>query len=143
MTAKLQSIDIDHLLVFLGETAALSFLQFLRQLLRQHMGPSSFTESSSNVMLEAQSPEANAAELIDDIDLQRNFIQYYLAATSGLLALHTHASVDTLVGRVSAFDSRSRLDQAEALLAVAIGAQAEMPPASTQGSPTIRSRVRG
>ena len=75
-------------------------------------------------MLEAQSPEANPAELVDDIEMQRNFIQYYLAASSGLLALHTHASVDTLVNRVSAFDSRSRLDQAEALLAVAIGAQA-------------------
>jgi len=75
-------------------------------------------------MLEAQSPEANPAELVDDIDLQRNFILYYLAATSGLLTLHTIASVDSLVSRISAFDSRSRLEQAEALLAVAVGAQA-------------------
>jgi hypothetical protein len=75
-------------------------------------------------MLEAQSPEANAGELIDDVDMQQNLILYYLAATSGLLALHTFANVDMLINRISAVESRSRLDQAEALLAVAIGAQA-------------------
>jgi hypothetical protein len=88
------------------------------------MGPSNFTEASSNVMLEAQSPEANAAELVEDIDLQRNFILYYLAATSGLLELHRLADLDTLITRISSFDNRSRLEQAEALLVVAIGAQA-------------------
>lgn len=75
-------------------------------------------------MLEAQSPEANAVELVEDLDLQRNFIQYYLAATSGLLALHTHASVESLLSQVTAFDHRFKLEQAESLLAMAIGAQA-------------------
>lgn len=35
----------DSCLVYIGENASLSFLQFLRQILKKYMGPSPFTEN--------------------------------------------------------------------------------------------------
>lgn len=65
----------------MGNAAALAFLQFLRQILSQHMGPSQFTENSrGNVMLEAQSLGEIVSEVEQDPQMNRRLINKFFLA---------------------------------------------------------------
>jgi hypothetical protein len=74
------------LLVYVGGTASLSFLQFLRQTIKQQMGPSVFTNNDRrNVMLEVRSPEdTNTTILEEDESQKRALIEVYFAAVSAV-----------------------------------------------------------
>lgn len=122
--------------LYVGETASLSFLQFLRKTLRQQMGPSPFTESEfSNQMLEVDMDGARL-DSIDDLDQvesgdqRRALIQCYFEASSAILDLYTKAEIfevlaDTglspSISHIS--DRHQRDDHAAICLMLAIGAQ--------------------
>lgn len=59
-------------LVYVGAISSLSLLEFLRQVLRRHMGPSSFTETESDDMtleIDQHHRSSSLPELIDlDVD---------------------------------------------------------------------------
>lgn len=70
-------------IVYIGETSALSFLQFLRGIMKQYMGPSSFTENGRlNIMLEADENEDQTVTLEESIEDKRELIQAYFEAVS-------------------------------------------------------------
>lgn len=57
--------------VYIGRSAALSFLQFLRATLKQYAGPSAFTESQTrHMMLEESVVGAGPSEFHDELDHQ-------------------------------------------------------------------------
>lgn len=71
--------------VYVGKTAAISMLQFLRNVLRRYAGPSTFTESRrSNSMLEAtlRSASHRPTDFVDNLDLSERteLIHYYKVA---------------------------------------------------------------
>lgn len=69
--------------VYIGETGALSFLQFLRHIIRQQMGPSLFTETNRrNVMLEVSSSEDTNNNFTEDEAQKRALIDVYFVAVS-------------------------------------------------------------
>jgi hypothetical protein len=71
--------------MYIGKTASLAFLRFLRQILSQHMGPSQFTENQrGNVMLEAQLPAEGSLELEDSLDEKRVLVDGFFLAASFL-----------------------------------------------------------
>lgn len=107
--------------VYVGATASLSFLHFLRQVLRQHIGPSNFTEAPANVMLEANSPETTSCSIAEDPELQHNYIQYFLAATSGIIGFYSSEDLNHSLG--TPFTSSQSMHSVDTLLAMAIGAQ--------------------
>ena len=72
--------------VYVGNTAALAFLQFLRQILSQHMGPSQFTENrNGNVMLEARISGEGVADFEDSLEDKRTLVDNYFLAVSASL----------------------------------------------------------
>jgi hypothetical protein len=77
--------------VYIGKTASLTFLQFLRQTIRQQMGPSTFTESArQNVMLEADAGEITR-EVFEEGDHELTLIDtFYAAVCSSALGSHSH-----------------------------------------------------
>lgn len=70
--------------VYVGNTAALSFLGFLRIALRQHLGPSNFTDTEDREMLEVVVPEAQGTEFDDTLtDAEKGeLVQCFLEAVS-------------------------------------------------------------
>lgn len=121
--------------LYVGETASLSFLQFLRKTLRQQMGPSPFTESEfSNQMLEVDLDDSRAQvdepDGLEDQDQKRALLQCFFEATSAILDLYTkdeafefltHAGPSPSISLVS--DRCKRDDHAALCLMLAIGAQ--------------------
>lgn len=121
--------------LYIGETASLSFLQFLRKTLRQQMGPSPFTESEfSNQMLEVDVGEnqlhADEPDGLEDQDQKRALIQCFFEATSAILDLYTKdeafefladAGPSPSISQVG--DRQKRDDHAALCLMLAIGAQ--------------------
>ncbi|KAG9520784.1 hypothetical protein KCV07_g4155, partial [Aureobasidium melanogenum] len=112
--------------VFVGKIASLSFLHFLRRVLKWQMGPNSFTEyARENVMLEAgdltgrlqASPGSAQAE-------ERTLIDCFFAATNGILHLYTRDEMMYIMSNVNDASSKSyREDNAAINLVIAIGAQ--------------------
>ncbi|KAG9943610.1 hypothetical protein KCU85_g8549, partial [Aureobasidium melanogenum] len=112
--------------VFVGKIASLSFLHFLRRVLKWQMGPNSFTEyARENVMLEAgdltgrlqASPGSEQAE-------ERSLIDCFFAATNGILHLYTREEMMFIMSNVNDVSSKSyREDNAAINLVIAIGAQ--------------------
>jgi hypothetical protein len=69
--------------VYIGKTAGLAFLHFLRQILSEHMGPSQFTENMrGDVMLEAQLPDAGPPELNLSLEEKALLIDGFFLAVS-------------------------------------------------------------
>lgn len=66
--------------VYIGETASLSYLQFVRHVLKKCMGPTHFTENEfTNYMLETEPlPNVSNASTILDQDQKRSLVQSYL-----------------------------------------------------------------
>jgi hypothetical protein len=121
--------------LYVGETASLSFLQFLRKTLRQQMGPSPFTESEfSNQMLEVDQNDKTAdddeTESLEDEDQKRALVQCFFEATSAVLDLYTKDQAFDLLAEagpspgISLISDRQKRDDHAALcLMLAIGAQ--------------------
>lgn len=66
--------------VYVGNTAAISFLQFLRETMRQCAGPSTFTESHErHTMLEATVQRDGPGDFRDDLECRDkiNLIQHF------------------------------------------------------------------
>lgn len=83
------------IVVFVGNTAALSFHQFLRKILKRFAGPSSFTEGQqSRRMLEIDIPDSEASAFRDDLaeEEKRALIQCFLDAVS-ILASSLHIDI--------------------------------------------------
>ncbi|KAK6008118.1 hypothetical protein QM012_000021 [Aureobasidium pullulans] len=112
--------------VFVGKIASLSFLHFLRRVLKWQMGPNTFTEyARENVMLEAgdltgrlqASPGSEQTE-------QRTLIDCFFAATNGILHLYTRDEMMYIMSSANDVSAKSyREDNAAINLVIAIGAQ--------------------
>ncbi|KAL7947634.1 hypothetical protein V8C42DRAFT_318335 [Trichoderma barbatum] len=117
--------------VYVGKTAAISMLQFLRNVLRRFAGPSTFTESRrSNTMLEAtlRSTSHRPTDFVDNLDVSERaeFIHYYKVATNGFLNLLTEGILRQFKSESipeSEFEDVSLKDDlTAAYLVIAIGA---------------------
>ncbi|KAH9209786.1 hypothetical protein DL95DRAFT_343897 [Leptodontidium sp. 2 PMI_412] len=106
--------------VYVGNAAALAFLQFLRQILSKHMGPSHFTENRlGNVMLEAQIPGEGLPDFEEDVEQKRVLVDNFFLASSGILDLYTRSEVYEL------FTDMDNMNESKGLLYLvfAIGGQ--------------------
>ncbi|KAH7130918.1 hypothetical protein EDB81DRAFT_871384 [Dactylonectria macrodidyma] len=88
--------------VYVGNTAAISFLEFLRKLLKRHAGSSRFTEGQkSHMMLEAavQSTGPSAVEVEAEVDRAHKLalIQCFFDVSNGFLFLFTEEQVSRLL----------------------------------------------
>ncbi|KAL7953419.1 hypothetical protein V8C34DRAFT_318183 [Trichoderma compactum] len=117
--------------VYVGKTAAISMLQFLRNVLRRFAGPSTFTESRrSNSMLEAtlRSASHRPTDFVDNLDLSERteLIHYYKVASNGFLNLLTDGILSQLnsesIVTLEFEDTSSKDDITAAYLVIAIGA---------------------
>ena len=73
-------------LVFVGNTAAISFLRFLQKTLERHVGPSGFTVSDdSHKLFEADTADIDPNSVYDSLSIEdkRAFIQVYVDVVSG------------------------------------------------------------
>ncbi|KAF2764550.1 hypothetical protein EJ03DRAFT_241901, partial [Teratosphaeria nubilosa] len=116
--------------VYVGETASLSFLQFLRVVVRHHMGPCDFTETDfKDCMLEVDAPHHDELPLDEaTIEQQDGLILAYVQATIGFLDLHSPEELSTIakdVGHASMQSPKALKDHSAVFYAMlAIGAQA-------------------
>ncbi|KAH7314256.1 putative C6 transcription factor, partial [Rhexocercosporidium sp. MPI-PUGE-AT-0058] len=84
--------------VYVGSAAALAFLQFLRQILTKHMGPSHFTENRlGNIMLEAHISGEELPDIEEDVEQKRVLVDNFFLASSGILDLYTRSEVYELL----------------------------------------------
>ncbi|CRG91843.1 Thiamine repressible genes regulatory protein thi1 [Talaromyces islandicus] len=112
--------------VYIGETSALSFLQFLRGVMKQYMGPSSFTENGRlNIMLEADENEDRTGTLEESIDDKRELIQAYFEASSGFLDLFEKSDIYKVLQTENSPHKKklTKEDLAILYLVIAIGGQ--------------------
>ncbi|KAK5178165.1 hypothetical protein LTR44_009471 [Exophiala sp. CCFEE 6388] len=114
--------------VYVGGAASLSFLQFLRQTIKQQMGPSVFTEiNSRNVMLEVGSPKDTTDNLEPEESQKRAMIEVYFAAlpkTNGFLDLYSREELEGYLIRASLpTTNNSSYEQAALDLTLALGGQ--------------------
>lgn len=121
-------------IVYVGENASLSFLQFLRQVLKKYMGPSAFTENQfKDNMLEVDVGRDDAP-----VDLNQSradkyaLVQLYREASSGILDLFTLDEIHTYLDRHNALspstfiaeeDKHAKAEQASLNMMLAIGSQ--------------------
>ncbi|KAH7139925.1 hypothetical protein B0J13DRAFT_447804 [Dactylonectria estremocensis] len=89
--------------VYVGSSAAISFLQYLRDTLRHHAGPSSFTESAArDTMLEADVKELADDLSIDTLDPKRTeALTDHFLESEGLLNLFTDGQIARLRRRTN------------------------------------------
>ncbi|TLS27423.1 hypothetical protein PpBr36_04239 [Pyricularia pennisetigena] len=86
--------------VFIGDTAAISFLRFLQHTLKRHAGPSDFTDDQDTQRLfEAADPDAVPPAFQDDLTFQdkEELIVCFLDVSSGLLDLFSSAELNKLL----------------------------------------------
>lgn len=72
-------------------------------------------------MLEAKSPETASCNMAEDPELQHNYIQYFLASTSGIMGFYSSEDINQLL--LTPFSSPQSMQRVDNLLAMAIGAQ--------------------
>ncbi|KAI1614550.1 hypothetical protein EDD36DRAFT_231214 [Exophiala viscosa] len=111
--------------VYVGGAASLTFLQFLRQTIKQQMGPSVFTEiNSRNVMLEVGSPEDTSDNLEPEESQKRALIEVYFAATNGFLDLFSREELEEYLTKATLPTTSGReYEQAALDLTLALGGQ--------------------
>lgn len=76
--------------VFVGNTAAISFLQFLQKTLERHVGPSGFTDAQeSRKLFEADAVDNGSSRFYDRLCVEdkKAYIQYFFDSVSPFLAL--------------------------------------------------------
>ncbi|EEA26578.1 hypothetical protein TMatcc_005145 [Talaromyces marneffei ATCC 18224] len=112
--------------VYIGETSSLSFLQFLRGIMKQYMGPSSFTENGPvNVMLEAETSVNRNITFEESLTTKEELIQTYFEVTSGFFDLFDKDDILKLL-QIEASSSGRRINREEMAvlyLVIAIGGQ--------------------
>ncbi|VUC35839.1 unnamed protein product [Clonostachys rosea] len=123
--------------VFIGGAASISFLQTVRGLVAEQIGPSPFSHNEkSETMLEVESPRAirdpepDTREIELSEDQRLHYMRCYYAVTEGFLHVFDSADLEDLVksnGQRPNEDSKTKspLRQAAADLVIAIGAQSE------------------
>ncbi|ESU15586.1 hypothetical protein FGSG_09064 [Fusarium graminearum PH-1] len=118
--------------VYIGGAASISFLQIVRNLVSQQIGPSAFSHNEkSDTMLEIESPTATTHdhEINADLSLARKtqYLHSYYAVTEALI--HIFDTPELEAHLLSPADSPSHLisplKQASLDLVIAIGAQCE------------------
>ncbi|KAI9172819.1 putative sterigmatocystin biosynthesis P450 monooxygenase STCB [Paramyrothecium foliicola] len=90
--------------VYVGSSAALSFLQFLRALLKRYNGPSEFTESQTrHSMLEAEVPKPTD-DFNDFLDTRakKELCEVFLQASAGFIFIFSDADIDRLLEKFDA-----------------------------------------
>ncbi|KAL6704590.1 hypothetical protein ACN47E_008100 [Coniothyrium glycines] len=93
----LSSVSGDN--VFIGNTAAISFLRFLQKTLERHVGPSCFTHGQgSQRLFEAYTSTTGSSRFYDGLGLEDRliFAQGCLDASSGLLDLYVWDEVSQM-----------------------------------------------
>ncbi|KAI1376815.1 hypothetical protein F4677DRAFT_445138 [Hypoxylon crocopeplum] len=129
-----QPVMLSSSSVFVGTTAAISFLQFLQKTLEHYVGPSGFTDGQhSRKLFEARTYDVDVDNFQDSLEDEekRALIQCFLEVSSGLLDLFTSEEIAQLLerdraDRASEYGSAkqmSKADHASLHLMVAIGAQ--------------------
>ena len=79
--------------VFVGNTAAISFLQFLQKTLERHVGPSGFTDAQeSRNLFEADAVDNGSSCFYDGLCLEdkKAYIQYFFDAVCLLRRLSSY-----------------------------------------------------
>lgn len=120
--------------VYVGENASLSFLQFLREVLKKHMGPTTFTENLfKDNMLEMEIGRDDAPLNLEQSRADKcALVQLYREASSGILDLFTVEEINTYLDRHSSLspsntipdeDRHEKADQAALNMMLAIGSQ--------------------
>ncbi|KAF5024569.1 hypothetical protein F66182_3332 [Fusarium sp. NRRL 66182] len=124
--------------VYIGGAAAISFLQIVRNLVSQQIGPSAFSHNEkSDTMLEIESPTATGSSnelnwLRLDQEKRQKYLRCYQIVTEALIHVFNAAELEALLTSdegASPFtpNSTSPLKQASVDLVIAIGAQCESP----------------
>ncbi|RGP80775.1 hypothetical protein FLONG3_1116 [Fusarium longipes] len=117
--------------VYIGGAASISFLQIVRNLVSQQIGPSAFSHNEkSDTMLEIESPTATTHDIEINTQLSRDQKQQYLRSyhtvTEALIHVFDTTELEThLLDPESPSYLNSPLKQASLDLVVAIGAQCE------------------
>ncbi|KAJ4015469.1 hypothetical protein NW752_006931 [Fusarium irregulare] len=119
--------------VYIGGAASISFLQIVRNLVSQQIGPSAFSHNeTSDKMLEIESPTATTDDGLNDLVLgQAQKVQYlnsYLKVTEALIHVFDESEIEThyLARNLeSPGQNLPPLKQASFDLIIAIGAQCE------------------
>ncbi|POS77876.1 hypothetical protein DHEL01_v203741 [Diaporthe helianthi] len=86
--------------IFVGNTAALSFLSFLQKTLKHYVGPSGFTDRQhSHNWFEMTGSDVDGGVFYDDLgeDEKKEVIQCFLDASSGFLDLYTQDELSELI----------------------------------------------
>ncbi|CZR61900.1 related to nitrate assimilation regulatory protein nirA [Phialocephala subalpina] len=117
--------------VYIGNVAALSFLQFLQKTLKRYIGPSAFTERRrGETMLEAEVQNNSTAQFQDglDTDQKHDLVRCFMRVSNGILHLFSEEDIHRLLGlkavQVDHLNSNPQRDDFAFLyLMIAIGAQ--------------------
>ncbi|KAF2712810.1 hypothetical protein K504DRAFT_427436 [Pleomassaria siparia CBS 279.74] len=118
----ISSVLLKSFLVYIGDTASLSFLDFLRRHLRQYVGATPFTDGErQNPMLETDMAQVTSVGMHLNLEEEEALFRSYSEATSGLLHLFSSTDVNELMEmRIEL----KREDLAAHDMALAIGSQA-------------------
>ncbi|KJZ78207.1 hypothetical protein HIM_02245 [Hirsutella minnesotensis 3608] len=135
MSASLHSrmlLNLRGERVYIGGAASISFLQIVRQLVAEQIGPSQFSHNpQSETMLEKEVPssgEGSVAPGLPDLDVAEKLAltRCYQDATEGLIDVFPQAEIATfLQGDVDDGSQASPQKRASVGLIVAIGAQVQ------------------
>ncbi|KAH8886581.1 hypothetical protein GQ53DRAFT_750566 [Thozetella sp. PMI_491] len=121
--------------VFIGGSASISFLQLVREIVSDHIGPTGFSHNeTSESMLEVPSPPTNADRLIPplgelDVEQKQRYSRAFCAVTEGLLDIFSASELESLIMGTRATDTTgiSADKRATVELIIAVGAKCESP----------------
>ncbi|KAF4454887.1 hypothetical protein F53441_2680 [Fusarium austroafricanum] len=120
--------------VYIGGAASISFLQIVRNLVSQQIGPSAFSHNEkSDTMLEIESPTATTNDETNAMRLspeqKQQYLRSYYVVTEALIHVFDAPELETLLNLndegYSPSPNISPLKQASIDLVIAIGAQCE------------------
>ncbi|KAJ5580013.1 uncharacterized protein N7459_005998 [Penicillium hispanicum] len=113
--------------LYIGDTASLSFLDFLRHALRPYVGTTCFTDGErQNLMLELDVDDSTNTNIDLTTQEKESLVHSYSEATSAILCLFSPAEIETLEGKSLDDSSQDmkKIDRAALDMILAIGAQA-------------------
>ncbi|RDW68204.1 hypothetical protein BP5796_08861 [Coleophoma crateriformis] len=109
--------------VFLGDAASLSFLQFLREILAQHLGPCTFPENGRTRVTPEEDILSELPETSEDVEYKKALLESYFAASNGLLDLYTKDELAALMAETNNATDIPTETTAALYIAIAIGGQ--------------------
>ncbi|KAF5240693.1 hypothetical protein FAUST_4219 [Fusarium austroamericanum] len=112
--------------LYVGENSSLSFLDFLKQTVRQSLGSTAFTEGhQQSLITDPDTDEPPEGDVQLTSDEKHDLYRSYSVVSSGILHLFTSEEADSLLGiGESTAQELSKNDVAAIEVALAIGAQA-------------------